>query len=82
MGLMQKAGNASYFRGGARSYKTENAQAETAKIAAKVCAVADADAQDDYEWDCAFAKSQDTLARLAARSRAYREAGRTKRINL
>lgn len=42
---------------------------------------ADADAQDDREWDAAFAASQDTLARLAERSRAHQAAGRTKRIN-
>lgn len=42
---------------------------------------ADADTQDDELWDQTFASSPDTLSRLAARSRANREAGRTKRIN-
>ncbi len=42
---------------------------------------ADTDTQDDELWDQTFAASQDTLSRLAARSRAHREAGRTKRIS-
>lgn len=40
----------------------------------------DADAQDEELWAAEFAASQDTLAHLAARSRAHREAGRSKRI--
>lgn len=44
-------------------------------------AKADADTRDDELWDKPFAASQGTLSRLAARSRAHQEAGRTKRIS-
>ncbi len=40
----------------------------------------DADAQDEALWESKFAASQDTLAHLAARARAHRSAGRTKKI--
>ena len=40
----------------------------------------DADAQDEKLWESEFAASQDTLALLAARSRAHRSAGHTKKI--
>ena len=59
---------------------TEDVMLPVMNIAA-VDAVAAADAQDDREWDETFAASQDVLARLAARSQAHRDAGRTKRIN-
>lgn len=42
---------------------------------------ADADTQDDELWDQTFAASQDTLSQLAARSRAHRETGRTKKLS-
>lgn len=75
MALTQKDVNATYFKG-ERSHKVKNKV-----VADNPCVTDDADARDDCEWDCAFAVSQDTLARLAAQSRAHRDAGRTKRIN-
>lgn len=52
-----------------------------AKSAENVCITVDADAQDEELWERTFAASQDTLSRLAARSRAHREAGRTKKVS-
>lgn len=43
--------------------------------------VVDTDAQEEELWQQAFATSPDTLSRLAARSRAHREAGRTKKVS-
>jgi hypothetical protein len=76
MGLLQKDIDVSPRRGSAGPYK-----AKSAKTAEEVTVTVDTDSQDDHEWDCAFAASQDVLSRLAAQSRKYREAGRTKRIN-
>jgi len=42
--------------------------------------VLDADAQDEALWGTKFAASPDTLDKLAARSQAHRDAGRTKKI--
>lgn len=83
MGLLQKDIDVSYRRGSAGPYKAKSAKtAEDVRVTVEEVNVAvDADSQDDHEWDCAFAASQDVLSRLAAQSRKYREAGRTKRIN-
>lgn len=54
--------------------KPESAEIEEARL------TADADIHDEKQWENAFANSQDTLSRLAAQSRAHREAGRTKKI--
>jgi len=39
------------------------------------------DEQDEALWEAEFAASQDALGRLAARARAHRTAGRTKKIS-
>ena len=59
------------------SLSSKKAEQETEK---DVPDSVDADAQDEALWESKFAASQDTLARLAAQSRAHRSAGRTKKI--
>ena len=76
MESVQPGVNVSYLRGNTSSLKNESEAAEQESHL-----TIDEDAQDDQTWDAAFAASQDTLARLAAQSRAYRAEGRTKRIN-
>ncbi len=74
MAVLEKDAKLFHSPNGANAYPTEEAQAVETNLV-------DADAQDDAFWDQEFADSQDTLSRLAAQSRAHREAGRTKRIN-
>ncbi len=76
MALMQKDLNATYFKGARSHYVTPEVAVDNP------CVADDADAADDRKWDEEFAASPDTLACLAARSRANREVGRTKRITL
>lgn len=74
MALLQKDMNWPTSYRDAETDKPESAETE------EVRPTADADAQDEQLWETAFANSQDTLSRLAAQSRAHREAGRTKKI--
>ena len=76
-GVAQTTAGRAEKMGEARPYVRPEAEVVEAK---GDTAPADVDAADDQEWDRAFAASQETLARLAARSRAHREAGRTKKI--
>ena len=74
MALLQKDINSPALHKDPETDKPECAETEEAPL------TADADAQDEKRWESAFANSQDTLSRLAAQSRAHREAGRTKKI--
>ncbi len=76
MAMREKDATRLHSPNSAKAYPAEEAQAVETNPAE-----ADSDAQDDALWDQEFADSQDTLSRLAAQSRAHREAGRTKRIN-
>ena len=76
MALMQRDLNANYFKG-TRSHSV------TSEVAVdNSCVIEDADAGDDRQWDEEFESTPQTLACLAAQSRAHRDAGRTKRITL
>lgn len=76
MAMLEKDAKLFHSPNGANAYPTKETNAVTDSPAET-----DADVQDDSLWDREFADSQDTLSRLAAQSRAHREAGRTKRIN-
>ena len=73
--MLEKDATWFHSSSGTKAYPTEESKAVTTNPAG-----ADSDAQDDALWDQEFADSQETLSRLAAQSRAHREAGRTKRI--
>ena len=60
--------------GGVRQHANSYAEPAESEIKSEI---AELDAADDRDWDTAFAASQGTLSRLAERSRAHREAGRT-----
>ena len=56
-------------------------KAQNEKVTEEADKAANADAQDEEQWQNAFAASQDTLSSLAAQARAHREAGRTRKIS-
>lgn len=76
MAMLEKDATRFHPSSATMAYPTEEAKAVTTSSVE-----ADSDAQDDALWDQEFAASQDTLSRLAAQSRAHREAGRTKKIS-